>query len=186
LEEGLVQLVERNRLFADRITAADLDLEQVMGRDPLTNLFNRFMMQIVGYDLVERRKANNSYLSVFFIDLDGFKTINDNQGHAAGNRVLQIVGETLIACFRAEDYSFRIGGDEFVVAASANEQDAERLVERLRDLLDGIVSFSVGVVTKKLCPTDSINLEQLIEEADRRMYDEKAIHHQQQPALARA
>lgn len=117
-------------------------------------------------------------LSLLFLDLDGFKRINDEHGHAVGDALLIAVARRLERISRAGDVVGRLGGDEFVVAAASEPDEVEGLVQRLRIELgapydvDGrsiTVSASIGRST-------SLDLEgpaQLIERADARMYEEK-------------
>ena len=127
-----------------------------------------------------RCKRDNSSLTVMVSDLDGFKQINDRFGHLEGNRVLRLFAQALKDSCREYDYVARMGGDEFVVIAPGLAADAAgKKAEQMRVLAkqagtevcgEEILSLSVG---RALYPEDGNDAEQLLAEADRRMYLEK-------------
>ena len=141
--------------------------------DALTGLYNRsafdtFRAQDLGGDV-----------SLLLIDADKFKEVNDNYGHATGDKVLMKVASVLRDSFRAEDYVCRIGGDEFAVimvhSTSAMEDlirgKVERANEKLQDTSDGLppLSISVGVAfSDRLAPTEDI-----FKDADKALYKVK-------------
>jgi diguanylate cyclase (GGDEF)-like protein/putative nucleotidyltransferase with HDIG domain len=127
-----------------------------------------------------RCKRDNSGLTVMVSDMDGFKQINDRFGHLEGNRVLRLFAQALKDGCREYDYVARMGGDEFVVIAPGLAADAAgKKAEQMRALArqagnevcgEDILSLSVG---RSLYPEDGKDAEQLLAEADRRMYLEK-------------
>jgi diguanylate cyclase (GGDEF)-like protein/putative nucleotidyltransferase with HDIG domain len=127
-----------------------------------------------------RCKRDNLALTVMVSDMDGFKQINDRFGHLEGNRVLRLFAQALKDSCREYDYVARMGGDEFVVIAPGLAADAAgKKAEQLRGLAkqagnevcgEDILSLSVG---RALYPEDGKDAEQLLAEADRRMYLEK-------------
>src|SRR5277367_4726037 len=127
-----------------------------------------------------RCKRDNSSLTVMVCDMDGFKQINDRFGHLEGNRVLRLFAQALKDTCREYDYVARMGGDEFVVIAPGLSPDAAgKKAEQMRALArqagsevcgEDILSLSVG---RALYPEDGNDAEQLLSEADRRMYLEK-------------
>src|SRR5947208_2530725 len=132
-----------------------------------------------------RCKRDNYSLIVMFCDMDGFKQINDRFGHLEGNRVLRLFAVALKDSCREYDYVARMGGDEFVVVAPGlPPETVAKKADQLRELAkhaghevcgEGILSLSVG---QALYPKDGQDAEELLAEADRRMYIEK----QQQPS----
>jgi diguanylate cyclase (GGDEF)-like protein/putative nucleotidyltransferase with HDIG domain len=132
-----------------------------------------------------RCKRDSSTLTVMVGDMDGFKQINDRFGHLEGNRVLRLFAQALKETCREYDYIARMGGDEFVVIAPGLPADASvKKASQLRDLAkqaglevcgEEILSLSVG---QAMFPEDGEDAEELLAEADRRMYLEK----QQQPS----
>jgi diguanylate cyclase (GGDEF)-like protein len=151
--------------------------------DALTGLPNRALV----LDRAERtiaRAARQPGLSAgaLFIDVDGFKHVNDNLGHAAGDQLLKTVGERLQKAVRPQDTVGRLGGDEFVVLVEASDQDptldllADRLTEALREpveIEDGrkvfSVTVSVGVAIGQYQTPDD-----LLRDADLALYAAKA------------
>ncbi|HEY1676574.1 MAG TPA: diguanylate cyclase [Candidatus Sulfotelmatobacter sp.] len=127
-----------------------------------------------------RCKRDNSTLTVMVSDMDGFKQINDRFGHLEGNRVLRLFAQALKDTCREYDYVARMGGDEFVVIAPGLATDAAvKKAEQMRILAqqagsevcgEAILSLSVG---RAMYPEDGNDAEQLLAEADRRMYVEK-------------
>ena len=132
-----------------------------------------------------RCKRKETSLTVMVCDMDGFKQINDRFGHLEGNRVLRMFAQALKQSCREYDYVARMGGDEFVVIAPGLEADsAVKKADQLRELArqvgqeicqEDILSLSVG---RSMYPEDGLDAEELLAEADRRMYMEK----QQQPS----
>ena len=127
-----------------------------------------------------RCKRDDTSLTVMVSDMDGFKQINDRFGHLEGNRVLRLFAQALKDSCREYDYVARMGGDEFVVIAPGLAADtAGKKVEQMRALArhagsevcgEEILSLSVG---RAVYPADGKDAEQLLAEADRRMYLEK-------------
>jgi len=132
-----------------------------------------------------RCKRDKSTLTVMVCDMDGFKQVNDRFGHLEGNRVLRLFAQALKQSCREYDYVARMGGDEFVVIAPGLAADASRKrAAQLRELArnagidvcnEDILSLSVG---QAVYPDDGNDAEDMLAEADRRMYVEK----QQLPA----
>src|SRR6202163_296137 len=130
-----------------------------------------------------RCKRDSSALTVMVGDMDGFKQINDRFGHLEGNRVLRLFGQALKDSCREYDYVARMGGDEFVVVAPGLAVDAAvKKGEQMRALAkqagfeicaEDILSLSVG---QAVYPDDGTDAEQLLAQADRRMYIEKQKH----------
>jgi diguanylate cyclase (GGDEF)-like protein len=113
--------------------------------DPLTSLPNRTLLEDKLSEVLDRQTVSGAPVAVMFVDLDGFKTVNDTQGHAAGDELLRLVGRRLNSLVRGRDIVARLGGDEFVVVAETiDERAAEHLAQRIVD------AFSAGFVTDKL------------------------------------
>jgi diguanylate cyclase (GGDEF)-like protein/putative nucleotidyltransferase with HDIG domain len=127
-----------------------------------------------------RCKRDNVSLTLMVCDMNGFKKINDRFGHLEGNRVLRLFAQALKDSCREYDYVARMGGDEFVVIAPGLAADAAaKKIEQLRPLArqagfevcgEDILSLSVGMAVS---PDDGNDAEQLLTQADRRMYVEK-------------
>jgi diguanylate cyclase (GGDEF)-like protein/putative nucleotidyltransferase with HDIG domain len=148
--------------------------------DFLTNLPNARSLFLQLDAEISRAKRGNQSLAVLVADLDGFKQINDRFGHLDGNKVLKAVATGLKAECREYDYVARMGGDEFVVLLpGARPLDAENAAERFQQVVsqtchdlfnENLLTASIGVAN---FPGDGSDAEQLLAEADRRMYKQK-------------
>ena len=150
--------------------------------DVLTGLANRISLEPALEQAIERARRHNAPLAGVFIDLDGFKELNDQHGHAAGDAFLIEVGRRLRRSLRASDLIARLGGDEFFVVLEEVRDTAtvERVVGKLvRELLRPFelangarvrVSASLGV---SLYPADANDAPTLMEHADKAMYTAK-------------
>lgn len=149
-------------------------------RDELTGLHNRRGFFALAEEQRKLALRRGQAFSLVFIDLDGFKAVNDTYGHEAGDRVLQGVGETLKGVLRDSDILARLGGDEFVaLLTDTDAHAAEHSVTRLQAALAGAedhgaggkVGFSFGVVS--FDPAQAEPLDQMLSRADAAMYDQK-------------
>jgi diguanylate cyclase (GGDEF)-like protein/PAS domain S-box-containing protein len=153
-------------------------LKRVAHYDLLTNLPNRVLLAgNLRQSMVQCQRRNRS-LAVAFLDLDGFKTVNDVHGHGVGDELLVSVSQRMKAALREGDTLARIGGDEFIAVMIDLEkiEDSETILERLLmaaaepvTVGDAViqVSASIGVT---LYPQDGIDADQLIRHADQAMY----------------
>ncbi|MCC7167602.1 MAG: GGDEF domain-containing protein [Rhodospirillales bacterium] len=156
---------------------AEEEIRKLANHDALTGLPTLRLLRDLFNDALARAKRDNTQFGLFFIDLDGFKEVNDGQGHEAGDRVLQEMGRRILGCIRESDTVARIGGDEFLVLAEKLTPDlaltiAKRIVERAGlpfDMPDGLATIgaSVGVA---LYPAHGASLEALMKAADAAMY----------------
>jgi diguanylate cyclase (GGDEF)-like protein/putative nucleotidyltransferase with HDIG domain len=152
-------------------------------RDGLTGLANTRALQSHVSRELERARRNGSPFSLVLLDLDEFKTINDEHGHLSGDCALQEVALALRHTTRSYDLSVRYGGDEFVVLLSASGRaEAEEQRQRLQDAVAAIrlesqegrripLNVSAGAA---VFPEDGETYERLLARADRRMYRNKA------------
>lgn len=149
--------------------------------DALTGLPNRVMFQDRFARVLESAQRHGRRAAVLYIDLDGFKTVNDAHGHAAGDQLLQQAARRLEDCVRAEDTVSRFGGDEFgiVLATVAQEQDCEIVAGKIIQALalpfdlngaEARISASVGAA---LFPLHGSDMEALVAHADAAMYAAK-------------
>jgi diguanylate cyclase (GGDEF)-like protein/PAS domain S-box-containing protein len=149
--------------------------------DFLTGLPNRMLLSDRVNQAIRLAIRHKKKVAVLFLDLDGFKHINDSLGHPTGDKLLQSVGKRLVDCVRGSDTVSRQGGDEFVVLLS-EEDDSEDVSVTAKRMLRAVaeahfvdqhdlhVTCSVGV---SLYPDDGLNAETLIKNADTAMYQAK-------------
>lgn len=158
-------------------------LRHMAQHDPLTGLPNRGLL----YDRLEqavlRTQRSGQLSAVFYLDMDGFKKVNDERGHQAGDQLLQNVAVRIKSCLRASDTVARIGGDEFVVVMEQFDgmgqvQDtAKNIVEKLAKpyTLNGkecSVTVSIGIA---ICPLNGSDPDELLNQADSAMYSIKEL-----------
>ncbi|MFN3544577.1 MAG: diguanylate cyclase [Thiobacillus sp.] len=158
-------------------------LQEQASRDSLTGLLNRRAFHELADQMLKTAHRRRESAAVFMLDLDHFKRINDQFGHAEGDRVLKRVAEVLLATARENDIVARFGGEEFVMALLGVDK-AESLVaaERVRAAIEAIsdthqrVTISIGVATypPKVEKRDTaLLLDSLLGEADRALYAAK-------------
>jgi diguanylate cyclase (GGDEF)-like protein len=155
-----------------------LDRQRELARtDPLTGLANLRALKEAAEAEVERARRFHHPLTVLFLDIDDFKTVNDAKGHGAGDAVLRDAAAVLRAAVRSTDLVARSGGDEFVVLMPETSSNTARPVLRRLDealpLSKGelTVSVSMGVATFSRAPASS---RELLETADFLMYQAKS------------
>lgn len=161
--------------------ALGAEMSHMAQHDILTNLPNRTLLQDRLSQAIVTANRNDSRIAILFLDLDGFKHINDSLSHAVGDRLLQLVAKRLLAAVRTSDTVCRLGGDEFVILLSevAHEGDAGVKAGKILSALSAPfemeqitlrVTASVGVTTY---PEDGRSAELLIRNADLAMYQAK-------------
>jgi diguanylate cyclase (GGDEF)-like protein len=157
---------------------AERELEHRASHDPLTGLPNRVRLQRELKHALGLAEERNAGLALLYLDLDGFKAINDRWGHDVGDRILHELAQRMQRGLRQSDLVARVGGDEFVVLlpgcrdSAAARIVAEALRARLRpphDLPDGPVHLdaSIGIAC---FPDHGRDAETLLVHADRAMY----------------
>jgi diguanylate cyclase (GGDEF)-like protein/PAS domain S-box-containing protein len=149
--------------------------------DFLTGLPNRMLLNDRVSQAIVLAPRHSKKVAVLFLDLDGFKHINDSLGHPTGDKLLQSIAKRLVACVRSSDTVSRQGGDEFVVLLSEMEQAEDAAISALRvlqavaeahtiDHHDLHVTASIGL---SVFPDDGKDAETLIKNADTAMYQAK-------------
>ena len=149
--------------------------------DFLTGLPNRMLLNDRVSQAIALARRNTGRAAVLFLDLDGFKHINDSLGHQTGDKLLQAVATRLLACVRAPDTVSRLGGDEFVVLIQELEQPedagttARRLLKTMADVhwIDQHEIHLTASIGVSIYPSDASDAETLIRNADTAMYHAK-------------
>jgi diguanylate cyclase (GGDEF)-like protein len=174
------QLNENTERLAASLHSANQRLTHLAMHDPLTGLPNRLLLSQRLEQLVEHARAGHSHCAVLFVDLDGFKAINDAFGHSLGDSLLVRVAGAIAGLLEGEALVTRLGGDEFVVVAPvADRAAAAALAERIRATISQVlyldayelqVTASIGVA---VCPHDGEGSRDLLANADAAMYHVK-------------
>jgi len=149
--------------------------------DATTELPNRVLLQDRLLNAINRAARANARLALLFLDLDGFKLINDNYGHRAGDEVLRAVGARLMSRLRKADVVARIGGDEFAVVLSdvVHAGDVQAICDQLLQVITEPyevngeqcrVTTSIGIA---MFPHDGTDVQTLLKHADAAMYEAK-------------
>ncbi len=163
------------------------ELENLANTDSLTNLFNeRYLVKTL-----ERLERHQQSFTLFYLDLDLFKPVNDSYGHSVGDQLLRAVAGRLKNCIRSADLAFRIGGDEFVLilVGDMNGNLCQTMVQRVKDAIDR--PFDIGgrcICVNVSCgyavfPEEGSTAEEIRILADRRMYRDKEHHEEREKVL---
>ncbi len=187
------EVTERKRADAD-LAESRAQLERAAQYDSLTGLPNRNLLGDRLEQALARARRNAQLISIFYLDLDHFKEINDALGHAAGDALLKAFAERLNACVRETDTVARLGGDEFVVLLEdvREEGDARAIADKIIDAM----RREFHVESKALRATTSFGIaftrgettgEELLKQADAALYKAKHAgrnkYHLARPAL---
>ncbi|HEX2060364.1 MAG TPA: EAL domain-containing protein, partial [Thermoanaerobaculia bacterium] len=175
LEGTIIDITDRKH--------AQEQMEYQAYHDSLTLLPNRLLFRDRITVALAHARRNNRVSAVMFLDLDQFKLVNDTLGHTVGDRLLQVIGQRLVTCVRAEDTVARMGGDEFtILLADLNDRRgaaavAQKVLEAVRhpvviDEHELYVTTSVGIA---IFPEDGDDAESLLKNADRAMYRAKEL-----------
>ncbi|NQD93742.1 EAL domain-containing protein [Pseudomonas sp. CrR25] len=174
------RLEARTATLSSSLAEANQELTQLALHDNLTKLPNRLLLEDRIEQSMHQVTRNGGHFALMFMDLDGFKPVNDAFGHHVGDQLLYAVGQRLRQHLRAQDTLARVGGDEFVLLSELNERnDALSVASQIVELIgqpfqvgehELRVSTSVGIV---LYPGDGADQQTLLRNADAAMYHAK-------------
>jgi len=152
-------------------------LIQKAATDELTHLPNKTNFIEKLEKEIFKCSRNHSSFSLIFLDVDNFKQINDREGHLVGDKVLCKIANKLQKCMRKDDVVARFGGDEFVMVLTNMEPGEEKkILSRLVKNINGINTYSTSVsFGVAYYPRDGTTPKELIEIADKRMYQKKSF-----------
>ena len=173
--------VHELKTATEALRVANDQLRILAMSDPLTTLPNRLALHAKVTDSLNRASRSRDPVAVLFIDLDGFKGVNDAFGHSAGDEVLREVAKRLLLAVRATDVVARFGGDEFVVLldTEVREETPERVCQRIFSQLQSPCVFSggqaqigasIGIAQHPPLPSDP---DELLKRADGAMFEAK-------------
>lgn len=177
--------VERE-LITEKLSQANRDLEKLATTDQLTGLYNRRHFSTVFEQELRRAKREKYFINFMMLDLDYFKSLNDNYGHLQGDVALKKVGQKLAGiCRRPNDFVFRLGGEEFgILITDQKPLPVSEFAERVRAEIEslkipnvrsetvGYLTVSIGMISK--IPDLSDEMEAYMKAADSRLYIAKA------------
>lgn len=161
-----------------KLRKAMTKLEEMSVTDEMTGIYNRrFAYHILSQQIKLAKREKDSF-SVGFVDIDNLKIVNDTYGHAAGDRLIKTVVESLRHEVRESDYIFRMGGDEFLILfPRATQIEADNVIQRIKHKLkeqeveEAPIEFCCGF--SEYHPDSEMTVDDLITKADSCMYQEK-------------
>ena len=173
-KQELAGTVEKLQETSEQIREQNRELEWLATRDPLTSCMNRRSFFEKFSDEWQNAKSSNQEMSAFMVDIDYFKSINDNYGHAMGDEVLRQVARILLENERDRDLACRYGGEEFAfLMPDTNMDEAEEVAEKIRAEIGALefpefkITASLGVSALSQGPKDP---EGLLDQADKCLY----------------
>ncbi|GJQ58252.1 MAG: diguanylate cyclase [Candidatus Scalindua sp. AMX11] len=169
--------IERHRTLKE-LKLAQLKMQHMAHHDRLTGLPNRQLFLDILCKSVARASRDGNMVAVLFLDLDGFKSVNDNQGHLIGDLLLQNVAGRIKGCIRESDLVARVGGDEFIIIVDSihSVRNVTRVSQKIVEetarvfILEGQELFVTASIGISLYPHDSSDMETLVKNADFAMY----------------
>jgi two-component system cell cycle response regulator len=184
LLKAQIQAALRGVQFYQQVMQTNDVLSTMALADPLTELSNRRAMEWELPRQIQNAHTNSTPLSLLMLDVDYFKSVNDNYGHQVGDRVLQLLAARLRHNLRFQDTLFRYGGEEFVIILSQTDfQDAQIVARRLRTVvsdqpfhIDGTLALriTVSLGLASLIATDDVKGESLLRRADHNLLRAKS------------
>ncbi|MEB3339522.1 CHASE2 domain-containing protein [Okeania sp.] len=187
MEENLKETAAKLKSDNAQLKKLGDSLQHQANHDPLTGLPNRKQFYERFTQIIEWANFNEKIVGLLFLDLNGFKAINDNFGHAIGDILLQLVSQRLQGCLRGGDIVSRLGGDEFTIILPGipEEFEVSKVIEKICQTINQpfkiegntlSVGISIGV---SFYPLNSQDVDQLIDQADNAMYKDKKRYKKQ-------
>jgi diguanylate cyclase (GGDEF)-like protein len=161
---------------------AETQIAYLARHDVLTDLSNRAVLRERMEESLARLRRGGGAFTLFILDLDLFKAVNDSLGHPVGDELLKVVARRLVACLRETDTVARLGGDEFAILAAAEGDQQEAAIATANRLLEAVsapyafeghrldIATSIGIA---LAPEHGTDVDQLIKSADLALYKAK-------------
>ena len=175
------ELLERTLRYAIERKLTEQHLARLAHYDPLTDIPNRILFRDRLEHAIRLAERDNTFFTLMFIDLNGFKQVNDNFGHDAGDAVIRICAERLSNCMRRSDSVARMGGDEFTLLLQniENNTDVAHIAQKVIDSIsipsqiggyEVVVGCSIGIA---MYPQAGRDADTLLKNADLAMYKAK-------------
>jgi diguanylate cyclase (GGDEF)-like protein/PAS domain S-box-containing protein len=180
---GVIRDMTERKRIEEELKQTAAELHHQANHDSLTGLPNRKQFYERLAQCLENARNNNKLVALLFLDLDGFKQVNDKLGHDMGDQLLKLVAHRLTGCLRGSDVVSRLGGDEFTVILPAvpKVEDATRVAEKIIMTLAEpfliqenkvLITVSIGI---SLYPLNGEAADILIKNADAAMYSAKEL-----------
>jgi diguanylate cyclase (GGDEF)-like protein/PAS domain S-box-containing protein len=180
-DRQLLEVIANHLAIALSNLSSQASLREQAIRDPLTGIHNRHYFNSIIATELSRSDRYDHPLSLMMVDIDGFRAVNNRLGHLKGDKVLKEVALILTESVRAADRVIRYGGDEFLIFMPETQREAEQVADRLRSRIGTVsrragipdipIGLSIGLYTRQ--PGETRSLESILEEVDRRMYEDK-------------
>ena len=185
LQKAEEKLAGPMRRRSDDIERRSNQLAEAATTDPLTNVLNRRGLEVRLNKAIAAASADNTAVTVMMIDVDHFKAVNDDYGHLVGDKVLALLGQTLMVGRRSEDIIGRWGGEEFlIVLPDCPEGDGHEVADTIREAIEALsiptdkgelqITASIGVCGMRISDSESESAEQwvidIVANADERLY----------------
>ena len=183
VNEQLILSALRSQTDAEQATQALGELSRSYGMDMLTQLPNRVQLQERFHHAIASAHRHRSQIAILFLDIDGFKGLNDALGHAVGDEVLKHAAHCIASSVRDVDFVCRYGGDEFVVLVTdlAQARDAALVSQKIASAVASPITIESRTISLSLSigvssyPEDGIEADTLIRRADLAMYEAKKL-----------
>ena len=183
VNEQLILSALRSQTDAEQATQALGELSRSYGMDMLTQLPNRVQLQERFHHAIASAHRHRNQIAILFLDIDGFKGINDALGHAVGDEVLKHAAHCIASSVRDVDFVCRYGGDEFVVLVTdlAQARDAALVSQKIASADASPITIESRTISLSLSigvssyPEDGIEADTLIRRADLAMYEAKKL-----------
>jgi len=169
----------------NELKSSEIEFQRMATHDPLTSLPNRYLFVDRVNQAIHRCKRHETIFGLLYIDLDGFKAINDREGHHQGDNYLRTIADILVRNVRDSDTVARIGGDEFVILLEGIQcaENAKKISKKIAKLIytqadreHHSITASIGISS---FPGDGKDADTLLKAADRAMYAVKRSRYRQ-------
>ncbi len=180
-KEAQSKLIETHVKLANQTKAlqeAQKKLKELANKDSLTDLYNRRYFNDIAITLTAIGKRKKTPLSLLMMDIDKFKAINDNYGHAVGDNVIRLLADKLLEYTRESDIVARLGGEEFaIILTNTDKKNAFAIAENLRKKIEQLsfneITFTVSIGVNEFDYDQDTSIHDSLNRADKALYSAK-------------
>jgi diguanylate cyclase (GGDEF)-like protein len=173
-EHSLEQLVKER---TQELELTKNRLQEMAHKDPMTNLYNRRYLHDISKTLFNISQREKKAFSILMIDIDRFKSINDQYGHMIGDSVIQLLADIFRDLIRASDIAIRFGGEEFIILLpNTEEEGAYEIASKIKNRVQNqrtIVGFTVSIGVSKCNFSENTDINKLLHKVDEALYKAK-------------